>query len=99
MLGLVARQWLEPLDPAHDQPTGHVLELAAASERDEGHLGNLGVGDPALFDVLQTAYGYSIGARASSPMPAIAATTCWFIRVVTLNQAPRRIAVSTKLWQ
>ena len=31
-------------------------------------------------------------------MPAIAATTCWFIRVVTLNQAPRRITMYTKLY-
>ncbi|WP_238695195.1 hypothetical protein [Ornithinimicrobium flavum] len=45
----VPGQGLEPSDPAHDQPAGHVLGPAAGGERNEGHLGDLGVGDPPLL--------------------------------------------------
>ena len=35
LLGAIASQPLEPVDPAHDKPAGHVLGLAAAGERGE----------------------------------------------------------------
>ena len=35
------------LDPAHDQPGGHVLGLGLGRERGVGDLGDLGIADPA----------------------------------------------------
>jgi hypothetical protein len=39
-------------DPAHDQPGGDVLELAAMGEGGEPDLGDFGVGDPPLLVVI-----------------------------------------------
>ncbi|MCP6134171.1 hypothetical protein NL393_33865, partial [Klebsiella pneumoniae] len=36
LLGPVAGEWLESLDPADDQPAVHMLRFAATGERDEG---------------------------------------------------------------
>ena len=38
---------LEAFDAAYDQSAGHVLGFASAGERDEGHLGDFGVGYPS----------------------------------------------------
>ncbi len=51
-LGLGVAGGVEALDAAHDQPAGDVLCLASAGERDEGHLGDLGVGDQPLLLVV-----------------------------------------------
>jgi hypothetical protein len=47
----VASAGAQALDPARDQPRGHALGLAAAGERSERRLGDLGVPDQALLVV------------------------------------------------
>jgi len=41
------------LDPAHDQPGGHVLGLGLGRERGVGDLGDLGIADPALLVLVE----------------------------------------------
>ncbi len=77
-------------DAAHDQSAGRVLDLAAAGECDEGDLGDLGVGDPALL-VLDAL----IATQAASSMLVIAVVTVLVILAVTPNHVFLRIAVPT----
>lgn len=53
----VAGAGLQSLDPAHHQPAGRVLALAAAGERGERHLGDLSIRDPPLLGLSKTALG------------------------------------------
>ncbi len=43
------RLGVQPPDPSNDQPGADVVGLAAGRERGEGHLGDFGVRDQALF--------------------------------------------------
>jgi hypothetical protein len=53
LLGAVGGEALEPLHPSHDQPASDLLALAAPGERSEIDLGDLGVGDPAVLDLVE----------------------------------------------
>ena len=48
-LALRDRLGVETFDPAHDQPGADVVGFAPGGEGGEGDLGNLSVGDQALF--------------------------------------------------
>jgi hypothetical protein len=98
LLGAAGCQRLEPFDPAHDQPAGHALCLAAAGERDEVDFGDLGVADPAVLVLVGNRVGYSMGCHACVGMLVIAAVTVAVIRAVTENQVPWRRAVPTNAW-
>jgi hypothetical protein len=95
LLAAVGGEWLEPFDPAHDQPAGHVFGLAAAGERDEPDFGDLSVGDPPLLGLVEDSLGYLIGCQSCSAIPAIAAVTALVIRAVTENHTFARSAAPT----
>ena len=53
----VGGQRLQAADPAHHEPAGHVLVLAAAGERHVRDLGDLGVADPASEGLVEDGLG------------------------------------------
>lgn len=57
LLGTVAGEWLELLDPAYDQATGDVFGLAATGECSERDFGDFGIRDPALLDFAEDRVG------------------------------------------
>ena len=63
LLAAIRGERLDPFDPAHDQPTGHVLVLATTGERNKPDFGDLGVGDPPLLGLVED----SVVVRLSSP--------------------------------
>ena len=88
---------LSVADPAHDQPGGDVLGLAAGGERGERHLGDLGVGRPtAAAARRRPRAGSGSASTPYSGMAAIALVTAGSIRAVTENRAPARRAAATR---
>lgn len=81
-------------DPADHEPSVDSFGLVPGTERGEGDLGNLGVGDP-LPGVLVTdrVRVLDLCPRTPSPIIVIAAFTAGSIRTVTDTSAPASITV------
>jgi hypothetical protein len=63
---------VEAADAAHDQPGGDVLGAAEPGERGEGHLGDLGVGDPPLLVLVEDRDDRALGGREVANLGGLA---------------------------
>jgi len=89
---------LEVRDPAHDQPTGHLIGCGLGGECGEGDLGDLGPGDPLPGGLVEDCVGVlDRGPRGFTDARDRSLDPGWSIRMVTDTCAPPASAAWTAL--